>query len=236
MNIRQARAELARELSNFSLQPHVETGRDLSIKRATAAVAELRGVLAESSKVQALRELNRSLEAFDLSSTSGINVKRTPDKNSISGYGAIFGTLDADNEIIDRGAFASSLAQSRRSRKPILMLWQHDTTAVIGVWGSIVEDAKGLLCTGYLLPTVQRGAEALALLAAKAIGDLSIGFKTVRATRINGVRHIQEVRLFEVSLVSFASNSEACVTESANDEARSCPARPGLRRFHYRRV
>jgi HK97 family phage prohead protease len=154
------------------------------------------------------------LEAFDLSSTSGINLKKTPDKNSISGYGAIFGTLDADNEIIDRGAFASSLAQSRRTGKPILMLWQHQESSVIGTWDSFSEDSKGLLCKGHILPTVQRGSEALALLAAKAIGDLSIGFKTVRATRINGVRHIQEVRLFEVSLVSFASNSEACVTEA----------------------
>jgi HK97 family phage prohead protease len=214
MNNREAIADLNRALSNFSLQPHAETAPDLSIKRATAAVAELRGVLAESSKVQALRELNRSLEAFDLGSTPGINVKKTPDKNQISGYACTFGTLDADNEIVDMGAFRASLARFRLIKKMPLMLWQHQQDAVIGVWDSAIEDSKGLMVRGHILPGVQKGAEALALIAAKAIGDLSIGFRTVRAVTVNGVRHLQEVRLFEVSLVSFASNSESFVMEA----------------------
>jgi HK97 family phage prohead protease len=134
-------------------------------------------------------------------------------KNQISGYGAIFGTLDSDNEIVDRGAFTASLAESRRTRKSILMMWMHQQDQIIGVWDSVTEDQKGLLCSGHLLPSVQKGAEALALISAKAVGDLSIGFKTVRAVRVNGVRHIQEARLFEVSLVSFGSNSGARLME-----------------------
>jgi HK97 family phage prohead protease len=195
MNQRQAIADLNRELGKFSLQPPADLARATSIKRAASAVAELRGVLAE------------------IKSPLPVSA-RASGKNQISGYGAIFGTLDADNEIVDRGAFTAALQQSRRTGKMPLMLWQHQQDQVIGVWDSIVEDSKGLLCKGHLLPSVQKGAEALALIAAKAIGDLSIGFRTVRATRINGVRHIQQVSLFEVSLVSYASNSEACLMES----------------------
>jgi hypothetical protein len=206
---RETIAELNRMLAGFSLPAHV-TARELLIKRAGDIVADLRGVLADfkspgkvSAKVQVRRDINQVLEDFHLPRfTSGVEVKKKS-LNSISGYGAIFGTLDSDGEIIDRGAFSASLAQSRRSGKPPLMLWQHQQDQVIGVWDSIVEDGKGLRCSGHVLPTVQKGAEALALIAARAIGDLSIGYKTVRATRINGVRHIQQVNLFEVSLVSF---------------------------------
>jgi uncharacterized protein len=196
MNQLQAIADMNRRLEKFSLQPPADLARATSIKRAASALAELRGVLAEIKSPLPV-------------------IARASGKNQISGYGAIFGTLDSDNEIVDRGAFTAALQQTLRTGKMPLMLWQHQQDQVIGVWDSIVEDSKGLLCTGHLLPSVQKGAEALALIAAKAIGDLSIGFRTVRATRINGVRHIQQVTLFEVSLVSFASNSEACVMEAS---------------------
>ena len=92
------------------------------------------------------------------------------------------------------------------------MLWQHDPTQPIGVWDEVREDAKGLWVRGRILPDVDKGREAGALLAAGAIDGLSIGYRTVRAERnAKGQRLLQEVELWEVSLVTFPMLAEARV-------------------------
>ena len=78
------------------------------------------------------------------------------------------------------------------------------------------EDAKGLFVTGRLLQDVARAREAAALIEAGAIDGLSIGYRTVRATKDGqGRRHLSEVELWEVSLVTFPMLSQARVSASA---------------------
>ena len=132
----------------------------------------------------------------------------------ISGLGAVFDTLDDGGDIIVKGAFDKSLAGSRR----VKMLWQHDPNQVIGVWDSISVDEKGLKVEGHIIPEVARGAEALALLREKAIEGLSIGFKTadfeiVSEKALHRHRRLKEIKLFEISIVTFPMNSEALVTD-----------------------
>jgi uncharacterized protein len=64
---------------------------------------------------------------------------------------------------------------------------------------------------------VQAAREAKALLEAGAIDGLSIGYRTVRAEKSGGGRHLHEVELWEVSLVTFPMLPEARVSAREAD-------------------
>ena len=84
------------------------------------------------------------------------------------------------------------------------MLWQHDPAQPIGVWDEVREDARGLWVKGRILDSVEKGREAAALIAAGAIDGLSIGYRTVKASKNSkGQRLLSELELWEVSLVTF---------------------------------
>lgn len=122
------------------------------------------------------------------------------DGTQIEGYASLFGETDQGGDIVSAGAYAKSLARDRR----IKMLWQHDPATPIGVWDEVREDGKGLYVKGRLLDSVERGREAAALIAAGAIEGLSIGYRTVRASKTDkGHRLLTELELWEVSLVTF---------------------------------
>ena len=120
--------------------------------------------------------------------------------NVIAGYASLFGAVDQGGDVVGKGAYAASL----QARPAIKMLWQHDPTQPIGVWEEVREDSKGLYVKGRILTSVAQGREAIALLEAGAIDGLSIGYRTVRASKNDkGQRVLQELELWEVSLVTF---------------------------------
>jgi hypothetical protein len=85
----------------------------------------------------------------------------------------------------------------------------------IGAWQVFAEDEKGLFCKGMVSPkAAPDGVPVLDLLRMGGIKGLSIGYKTVLATRDEkkGTRLLQKVDLMEVSLVTFAMNTRASVT------------------------
>ena len=202
-----------RELASFTLQRPAANSNAcrVAIKEASTAVADLSRYFAADRRHKAIANLVRDLSCFSLApvATPLFEIKRSPNGTEISGYASVFGNVDSDGEIVDRGAFSASLAQHRKAYTQPLMLWQHDPHQVIGKWDHFEEDSTGLLATGRLLPAVQRAAEAIALISEGAIYGLSIGFNTVRDRVINKVRHLEVLNLREVSLVSFASNSDA---------------------------
>lgn len=139
-------------------------------------------------------------------------MKREPDADgSFEGYAAVFENVDNGLDVISRGAFAKSLGSGRK----VKMLWQHNPDDVIGVWDEIREDERGLYVKGRLLADVKKGAEALTLLRAGAIDSMSIGYRTVQATKEGdgNVRRLLEVDLFEISCVTFPMNELATVTD-----------------------
>lgn len=134
----------------------------------------------------------------------------------VEGYASLFGRVDQGGDMVLPGAYAASLAAGAAAGRRVKMLWQHDPAAPIGVWDELREDATGLWVRGRLLAEVERGREAAALLAAGAIEGLSIGYRTVRATKdAGGVRRLAEVDLWEVSLVTFPMQAEARVQAKA---------------------
>ena len=134
----------------------------------------------------------------------------------IGGYASLFGKADQGGDIVQKGAYAASLKAMSKAGRKVKMLWQHDPTQPIGVWDEVREDTKGLWVEGRILPDLRVGAEALALLKAGAIEGLSIGYRTIRATKASeGRRLLHELDLWEVSLVTFPMLPEARVEAEA---------------------
>jgi HK97 family phage prohead protease len=123
--------------------------------------------------------------------------------HEFEGYASLFGVADGAGDIVARGAFARSLKARPPAR--VRMLYQHFAHEPIGVWDAIREDARGLYVRGHVVSDVQRGAEVMALLREGALNGLSIGFRTRRARRdrASGHRVLQDVELWEVSVVTF---------------------------------
>ena len=147
----------------------------------------------------------------------GPEVKVT-DGTVISGYASLFGLTDQGGDVVDVGAYRQSLGFSKAKGRTIKMLWQHDPTQPIGVWDEVREDAKGLWVKGRLLPDVAKAREAAALLEAGAIDGLSIGYRTVKSNKDDaGKRHLSELELWEVSLVTFPMLPDARVGAKGED-------------------
>lgn len=138
----------------------------------------------------------------------------------ISGYASVFGAPDQTGDVVQTGAYRTSLQRLVAEGRSVKMLWQHDPTKPIGVWDEIHEDGKGLFVKGRLLPEIQGGSEALALIKAGAIDGLSIGYRTLRAEKsTKSSRLLHEIELWEVSLVTFPMLPQARVsTDEKSDD------------------
>ena len=122
----------------------------------------------------------------------------------IEGYASVFGACDQGGDVVAPGAYAQSLARLAAEGRGVKMLWQHDPAQPIGIWDEVREDGRGLWVRGRLLDSVVRGREAAALIAAGVIDGLSIGYRTLRASKdAQGRRVLTELELWEVSLVTF---------------------------------
>lgn len=145
---------------------------------------------------------------FDLS------VKSVGEDGSFSGYGSVFGVLDSYQEVVAPGAFLESLAEIKAKGRPVPVLWQHRSDTPIGIWDALEEDDHGLKGSGHLLiADVAQAREAHALLKARAVSGLSIGY-WVRESSYDektGVRTLTKLDLVEISLVTFPANDDARV-------------------------
>lgn len=142
-------------------------------------------------------------------------VKAVDEKGVFTGYGSVFGVKDSYDEIVAPGAFAESLAAWKQSGRLPPVLWQHRAGEPVGPYLDMSEDAIGLHLKGQLLiDDVQRAREARALMSAKAVNGLSIGFVTREDSydRVTGIRTLKKVDLWEVSIVTFPANPAAQIS------------------------
>lgn len=140
-------------------------------------------------------------------------VKDVSATGAFSGYGNVYGVVDACDDVVAPNCFADSLAEwTSKGRMPAL-LWQHNTRQPIGTYTAMREDARGLYVEGKLALKTQQGAEAYELLKMGAISGLSIGFQTREDScdPKTGIRTIKRADLYECSLVTFPMNDSARV-------------------------
>jgi HK97 family phage prohead protease len=148
---------------------------------------------------------------------------------TFEGYASLFGVPDLGKDVVTAGAFGESLA--RRGAAGLRMLWQHDPAQPIGRWLRVQEDKTGLKVRGQLNLSVERARELHALMRDGAVDGLSIGFRVERARseRATGLRRIEKIDLWEISLVTFPMLPGArvsAVKRSTAPPARSGRARP----------
>lgn len=143
--------------------------------------------------------------------SAGIEVKSLASDGRFEGYASVFHVVDSQRDRVMPGAFRQSL---RLRETPVKLLWQHQWENPIGVIDQIFEDARGLYVHGRLLMDVAKAREAYALLKARALQGMSIGYQAKRTRRDpdTGVRELLEVELWEVSLVTLPANAQANVT------------------------
>jgi len=119
------------------------------------------------------------------------------------GYASLFGVADLGKDVVMPGAFADSL--KRRGAGAVRLLWQHDPATPVGRWLSIAEDRRGLRVRGRLNLAVERARDIHALMREGAVDGLSIGFRVerARAERPTGLRRLEKLDLWEISIVTF---------------------------------
>lgn len=137
----------------------------------------------------------------------------------VEGYASKFGLLDRGGDIVMPGAFKASLADWRKKKAMPPMLWQHDSCEPIGVWTDLEEDDVGLKAKGQLILDVPQATICRALIKAKAVKGLSIGYVTqdYEYDRETGARRLKKLDLWEISPVTFPMLPEAQISSVKGD-------------------
>jgi HK97 family phage prohead protease len=146
---------------------------------------------------------------------ASLTIKRMFEEGGFEGYASVFEVEDAMGDVIARGAFRRSLSDYRRRGLMPAMLWQHDSREPIGAWQELDEDANGLKVRGRLfIDEIPRARQAHALLKGGGLSGLSIGFHSVAGEidASSGLRHLYDIELLEISLVTFPAADLARVS------------------------
>ena len=153
-----------------------------------------------------------------------LECKMLDKRGSFAGYGAAYENVDHGDDLIKQGAFSKSIAELTKEGIMPSMFWMHNQNTPVGEWSSVAEDRRGLKVAGGLW--VDGGIEdreptelakmAYNVVRSKTAAGLSIGYQTVKYsfTEISKrrVRVLEELKLGEISIVSFPMNPKAKIT------------------------
>ena len=134
-----------------------------------------------------------------------MNMKSIPidETGRFAGYASIFNQVDQGGDVVMPGAFKKCLAS--KGKESVRLLFQHDPKEPIGIWEKVCEDGFGLWAEGRLLPGIERADALRKLIEGGAVDGLSIGFRAERSKRdrATGHRHLMQINLWEISIVTF---------------------------------
>lgn len=150
-----------------------------------------------------------------------LEIKSISDQGLFKGLASVYGNVDLGDDVVEPGAFTRTLAH-KGGQVPIL--FAHDSRQPIGL-GRLTDTPKGLAIEGSLVMESAKAREVFALMKKGVLRGLSIGYDSVRDTVTNGVRHLQELKLFEVSVVCFPMNELATVSDVKTQDAAAAQIR-----------
>ena len=136
-----------------------------------------------------------------------LKIKSVDDAGKFTGIGAVYNNVDLGGDKILPGAFTRTLAAG----KALPLLWQHNPSDPIGSV-KLTDTSQGLMVEGQLLLSDPTAAKAYQFLKAGIIKGLSIGYDTIKSAFVNDVRELTELKLWELSIVTFPMNEMATVT------------------------
>src|SRR5260221_6354074 len=136
------------------------------------------------------------------------------EKGIFEGYLSVYGNVDSYKDIVEPGAFTKTIkdARGRQGKYLFPLLWQHDPKDPIGGILDLVEKPKGLYIKGQVDLSIPRGQQAYSGLMMGYLDGLSFGYDTIKHKYNGDIRHLQEVRMWEGSVVTFPANSDTRVT------------------------
>lgn len=133
---------------------------------------------------------------------------------TFDGLLSAYGNVDAGGDVVERGAYTKTLAESGGK---IPICWAHNPADPIG--GMLVKDSdSGLLVKGKLnldenVPTARRAHSMMKFFQEFGLKmGLSIGYRTIRREFKDGNRHLKELQLVHGGIVTTPMNSECIVT------------------------
>lgn len=125
---------------------------------------------------------------------------------TITGYLAHFGSVDYNNDVIEKGAFAKTITENQKNLR---FLNNHDWKQVHNRFTTLKEDEKGLYFEVKMIEGVSYSMDVLRLYDAGVIDEQSIGFQAVKKEVKSGVRYLKELRINEGSNVTLGMNPNA---------------------------
>lgn len=113
-----------------------------------------------------------------------------------AGYAALFDIADSAQDTIVKGAFARTLAERDQ---PLPLYWQHKPDMRIGTVELMEEDERGLRVVAHIDNPDARAAHAL---LKRQVNGLSFGYRARGYRYHPGGRILEDIDLFEVSVVT----------------------------------
>lgn len=154
--------------------------------------------------------------------TFPFQVKDADDTGTFSGLASVYGNVDLGGDVVERGAFSKTLSEN----PTVPVLWQHDSREVIGS-GVLRNTREGLAIDATLDMEDPVAQKAYRKLKKGYMKGLSIGFDTMEDEVKNNIRHLKEIKLWEVSVVTFPMqlgamvNSVKRMVQSHKDDFRT---------------
>ena len=189
--------------------------RSRSAQQDHVSIFNAAGRLLDLAKEKEERSM-KTIEYRNFNPASDIRAVGDKDEWTFEGYAVTWNTIDDYNSTFRKGSFRKTITE-RGSR--IKVLWNHDTDEPIGKVVEIREDKKGLFVKGILTEGVSKASDVYKNLRAGVIDTLSFGFIPLqKKTTKEGILEITEVKLFEVSPVTFEANETAVITDVRSDD------------------
>ena len=159
------------------------------------------------------------------------DVRAADNGAGLSGYASHFYSVDSYGTAVKRGAFRKTIRE-RGDRVPVL--WQHNPDTPIGKPTELKEDRTGLFFHAAISEGTTHGRDVMALLRDGVPLGMSFGFQTIKDRAAEDddeldfthapdwtkgkdgrkqVRVIEEVRLWEISAVTFPANELATIND-----------------------
>jgi HK97 family phage prohead protease len=144
----------------------------------------------------------------------GFKIKSFDDsEGTFEGDLAVYGNVDLGGDVIQPNAFKRSIANQGNT---VPLLWQHKQDEPIGVL-ELIDTPSALRVKGKLLMELPMAQKAHVLLKSRIVRGLSVGYDTIKEDFKDGVRYLEELRLWEGSVVTFPMNENAVITGVKQD-------------------
>jgi len=145
----------------------------------------------------------------------------SPDAGELDGYCSVFGNVDQGGDVVLPGAFRKTLADWSRSKQPLPLIADHElsTAGVIGSVHDAKEDAVGLRVKARFSSDPKAQSVRTKMIEGHIKG-MSFTYETVKhyMGQVAGksARFLQELKLFEASVVAFPMNTLALASAKAD--------------------